>query len=126
LISITPIIPVTDIDAAVSFFTGTLGFEAGLHVSDYAYVRRDAVALRLVKAPPDADMRHDEARQMSCYIDVDDVDALFASMASGLNTLPKAHVRAPFDQPYGQREFHVIYEALLIFFGAPILTGEPA
>jgi len=32
--------------------------------------------------------------------------------------LPEGRVRAPFNQPYGQREFHVIDEdSLLLFFG---------
>jgi hypothetical protein len=35
--------------------------------------------------------------------------------------LPDGRVRAPFDQPYGQREFHVLDEdGTLVFFGEAI------
>ena len=38
-----------------------------------------------------------------------------------LDPLPKGRVRAPFNQDYGQREFHVIDEdCTLIFFGEAI------
>ncbi|MGE4185814.1 MAG: hypothetical protein AB7E81_12590, partial [Hyphomicrobiaceae bacterium] len=58
------------------------------------------------------------------YIDVDDVDALYAELAPQLAALPAGRVRAPFDQPYGQRELHVIDEdCSLIFFGQRIASS---
>lgn len=116
---ITPMVPVTDISGAVAFFVGTLGFQTRAHRDDYAYVTRDGAAVRLLAAHPTMDMS-EEARQLSCYVDVTGIDALYAELKPTLDQLPAGRVRAPFDQPYGQREFHVIYEALLIFFGEPI------
>jgi catechol 2,3-dioxygenase-like lactoylglutathione lyase family enzyme len=116
---ITPMVPVTDVSDAVAFFEQTLGFRTGLHRDDYAYVMRDGAAVRLLAAHPTMDMS-EEPRQLSCYIDVTEIDALYTELKPKLDQLPAGRVRAPFDQPYGQREFHVIYEALLIFFGEPI------
>jgi len=121
----TPIIPVSNVASGVRFFRDYLGFDAPYlndaeAAGEYAYLRRGNALIRLVQAGPDMDMKNDPKRQMSCYIDVTGIDALFAAHKDKLNTLPSGHLRAPFDQPYGQREFHVIYEALLIFFGEPI------
>ncbi len=57
----------------------------------------------------------------SFYIDVDGIDELFESLHPGLANLPEGRVRPPFDQPYQQREFHVIDEdGTLVFFGQDI------
>lgn len=118
--AITPIVPVRDVLASVKFFQEYLGFTAGYQSSDYAMVKRDRVGVRLVKAAPNVDT-HDPARQLSCYIDVEGLDAYYESLQPLLAQLPPGRVRAPFNQAYGQREFHVIDEdSLLIFFGEPI------
>ena len=63
--------------------------------------------------------------EQSFYIDVDGIDDLYAELAPGLADLPQGRVRAPFDQPYLQREFHVIDEdGTLIFFGEDIRPRE--
>ena len=80
-------------------------------------MRRDAVAVRLVEVSGDVDLSHPE-RQGSFYIDVEGLDALYAALKPKLDVLPEGRVRAPFDQAYGQREFHVIDEdCTLVFFG---------
>ncbi|GIT91719.1 hypothetical protein JANAI62_21760 [Jannaschia pagri] len=114
---ITPIIPVVDPVAAGAWFERCLGFEAspagtGMHLS------RDAVNIRLVLKADDMDMS-DPRRQQSVYINVSDVDAHFAACKDALEA-SGTQVRPPFDRGYGAREFHVIYESLLIFFGQPI------
>ncbi|MAS05232.1 MAG: glyoxalase/bleomycin resistance/extradiol dioxygenase family protein [Ahrensia sp.] len=109
-----------DLDAEISFFTDILSFECSYRADNYAFVRRDAVALRLIEVGPQIDLA-DERRQNSCYIDVEGIDALYAELKPKLDMLPPGRVRAPFDQDYGQREFHVIDEgAMLIFFGEPV------
>ena len=123
LTQITPLVPVSDMDRALEFFCGTLGFVLGFRAEGYAFLKRDNVALRLLNAPPGADM-HDPKRQQACYIDVQGVDELYASMKPELDKLPARRVRPPFNQDYGQREFHVADEdALLVFFGAGIAQG---
>jgi len=106
---ITPFVPVTDMSASVAFFETVLGFDAVLHRPEYAYLVRDTVALRLINS------------QFHCYIDVQGIDELYASMEPQLSTLPSGRVRAPFNTEYGQREFHVIdLDAFLISFGEAI------
>lgn len=121
--TITPLVSVSDIDDAVQFFEEAIGFAVTVRMPGYAYIKRDTVAIRLIDAPPGVDM-HDEARQTACYIDVTNLDALYALMKQKLDQLLPGKVRAPFNQEYGQREFHVIYEALLIFFGEPIAEKQ--
>ena len=71
---ITPFLRVPDVDAAVAFFTDTLGFTVSIRAGDYAFVYRDDVAFRIVEdpLPPRGGGRY------GSYIDVDDVDALAA------------------------------------------------
>jgi len=115
-LSITPIVPVIDLGRALEFYTKVLGFTVRARDDGYAYIVKDEVALRLLTAtgePPKG--------QQACYICVENLDGLFDQMKAALEQLPEGRVRAPFDQPYGQREFHVIDEdSLLIFFGEPV------
>lgn len=117
---ITPFVPVNNLEKSVAFFEEMLGFKCTFKADNYAFIRRDDAALRIIEVDPHVDM-HDEKREQSCYIDVENIDALYAELKPKLDTLPKGRVRAPFNQEYGQREFHVKDEdALLIFFGEGI------
>ena len=114
---ITPFLRVPDVDVAVAFFTGTLGFTVSIRAGEYAFVYRDDVAFRIVEdpLPPRAGGRY------TSYIDVDDVDALYAELKPKLDLLPAGHVQPPCDQPYGQREIAIIGpDGDLIGFGSPI------
>jgi len=120
LAQITPLVPVSDLNRSVNFFVNTLGFQAGFQADGYAYLTRDCVAIRLLQAGEGVDLRDPEYQQ-SCYIDVEGVDDLYQGLKQKLDKLAKGRVKMPFDQPYGQREFHVLDEdALLIMFGEPI------
>lgn len=120
LSQITPFVPCTRLDAQVGFYRDVLGFVAGVVQDGYAFMRRDDVAIRLVEVSADVDLFHPE-RQGSFYVDVAGLDALYASMKPALDRLPARRVRAPFDQAYGQREFHVADEdCTLVFFGEPV------
>ncbi|SFR49278.1 bleomycin resistance protein [Litoreibacter janthinus] len=125
LTQITPFLMCSDIKAEIAFFEDYLGFSTGfLSEGDYSYafLRRDNAAVRLLTT--DADLT-DERCQNMIYIDVDDVDALWTELGPKLSTLPSGRVRAPFDQPYNQREFHVIDEGPnLILFGHSISPGK--
>ncbi|PTX55942.1 glyoxalase/bleomycin resistance protein/dioxygenase superfamily protein [Litoreibacter ponti] len=112
---ITPFIYCRDLEAQRHFFERILGFTCGFQADNYAFLRRDRVAVRLLEV--DFDLS-DERREQMVYIDVDDVDALWAELEPALSTLPEGRVRPPFNQPYNQREFHVKDEgACLLFFG---------
>ncbi len=117
---ITPFVLCSDLARQIRFYTETLGFEVGFHADNYAFLRRDEIAIRLLGVDDTIDLTQSE-RQQSFYIDVHGVDALYASMAADLEKLPAGRVRAPFNQDYGQREFHVIDEdCTLIFFGEAV------
>ena len=115
-----PSCPARPLDRQIGFYRDILGFKVGFQADNYAFLKRDDVAIRLVEVDGDVDLSHPE-REGSFYIDVEDIDALYASMQPELQKLPPARVRAPFDQGYGQREFHVADEdCTLIFFGEAI------
>lgn len=114
---ITPFVPCTSLDRQLAFYRYILGFTVGFQADNYAFLRRDDIAIRLVQVDPSVDLTHAE-RQGSFYIDVQNIDALYANLKPGLDSLPPSRVRAPFNQDYGQREFHVADEdCTLIFFG---------
>ncbi len=121
-IQVTPFMHVEDIDRAVSFFTDILGFEVGIRFDDYAYVHRETVGFRMLQnrgtdgAPPGN-------RRFAYYIDVRDVDALYAELKPKLDTLPARDVHGPADKQYGQRELLVLApDGNLIAFGHAIMA----
>ena len=114
--TITPIVPVSDLDRSLEFYTNILDFKVQAKDEGYAYIVRDDIAIRLLTST-DAEA----AGKQACYICVENLDGLFEQMKQNLEKLPEGRVRAPFDQPYGQREFHVTDEdSFLIFFGEPV------
>ncbi len=120
LTQITPFVPCTSLDKQIKFYRDVLGFTVGFQADNYAFLRRDAAAVRLVEVSAHVDLSHPE-REGSFYIDVDGIDALYAAMKPALDTLPVERVRAPFNQDYGQREFHVADEdCTLVFFGEAV------
>lgn len=117
LTQITPFVPCTKLASQIEFYRDTLGFTLGFEADNYAFLRRDGVAVRLVEVCADIDLK-DPAREGSFYIDVQGIDALYAGLKPMLDRLPAGRVRAPFNQDYGQREFHVADEdCTLVFFG---------
>ena len=114
---ITPFVPCSDLQRQIGFYRNVLGFEVGFQADNYAFLRRDEIAVRLLGVDASTDLASPEGEQ-SFYIDVHGLDALYESLAAGLEALPPGRVREPFNQGYGQREFHVIDEdGTLIFFG---------
>lgn len=114
---ITPFVLCSSLEAQIAFYRDKLGFELGFQAENYAFLKREAVAIRLLECPPRPDGLA-LGQDQSFYIDVSGLDALYAELSSALSDLPAHRVRAPFDQPYGQREFHVLDEdGTLVFFG---------
>lgn len=119
---ITPFLYCTDLDAQVAFFQNVLGFQVGsmMRDPDYAYLHRDNVAVRVIVTGTPEYLSEPAANQM-VYIDVDDVDGLYAELEPELSKLPEGRVAPPFDRFYGQREFHVKDEGpYLIMFGQSV------
>ena len=118
-IQVTPFMHVDDLERALAFFTGILGFETRFR-GNYAYVHRETTGFRILEqsgpdgAPPGN-------RRFAYYIDVRDVDQLYAELKPKLDTLPKGDVYGPVNQHYGQRELLVLApDGNLIAFGQAI------
>lgn len=116
-IQITPFIHVADLETALAFFVNLLGFTASYRQPGYAYVAREGCGVRLLQssgehgAPPGN-------RRFAYYIDVRDVDALYAELKPKLDALPEGDVFGPVDQPYGQRELLIVApDGNLLAFG---------
>lgn len=120
LTQITPFVPCSSLARQIAFYGDVLGFTLGFQADNYAFMRRDAVAIRLIEVSSEVDLSGAD-REGSFYIDTQGLDALYLTLKPALDTLAPSRVRAPFDQPYGQREFHVADEdCTLVFFGEAI------
>ena len=120
LTQITPKVPVSDIAASAAFFVDVLGFTCPFHVEGHAYVQRDEVALRLIAPGPDKTLDHPN-EQIHCYINVTDIDALFAEWEPALIAHPTARVTRPEDKPWGMRQFDLLSGGCLqLSFGQPL------
>jgi catechol 2,3-dioxygenase-like lactoylglutathione lyase family enzyme len=119
-IRITPFMHVENLDRAVSFFTGVLGFETLLRMPDYAYLHRETAGMRILESHG-ADGAPPGNRRFSYYIDVRDVDGLYAELKPKLDALPNGDVYGPVNQSYGQRELLILApDGNLIAFGQAI------
>ncbi|WP_170455588.1 bleomycin resistance protein [Ruegeria arenilitoris] len=120
ILQLTPFVLCSSLSRQIAFYCDRLGFACGFTQDNYAFLRLGPVAIRLLECPPRADglpLGHEQ----SFYIDVEDIDNLYESLRPKLEDLPEGRVRAPFDQPYQQREFHVLDEdGTLVFFGEGI------
>ncbi len=122
-IRVTPFMHVQDIEQALDFFTRILGFAIGFRAGNYAYVYRETAAFRILEqrgpegAPPGN-------RRFAYYVDVRDVDGLYAELKPKLDTLAKGDVLGPLNQEYGQRELLVLApDGNVLAFGQTI-AGE--
>ena len=107
---VSPIVPEADVLKSVEFFETVLGFESIVKSASYALIQRDNVNLHL-------QLTMENAGQIACYIDVEGVDSLYEELKPQLSKLPSGRVRAPFNQGYGKREFHVMdIDSQLIFW----------
>ena len=116
---VTPFLHVPDLQKAVEFFTDILGFAVLFRQPGYAYLHRETVGFRILEAEPDcAPVPHGG---FAYYIDVRDVDALYAELKPRLDTLPPKDVHGPANKPYRQRELLVrAPDGNLIAFGMAI------
>ena len=106
----SPMIPSENPGLTKAVFTDLLDFELRMD-GEYAIVAKDGFAIHLVPA-------EDECTEMSCYLETDDLDAIWAKLEPESDLL---EMRPPFDRPYGMREIHVIVPgtAALLFIGQP-------
>jgi catechol 2,3-dioxygenase-like lactoylglutathione lyase family enzyme len=119
---ITPFMHVVDLEAALRFFEEILGFRIPYREGNYAYIEREGVGIRILEDHDPPPQPGD--RRFAYYIDVHDVDALYAELKPRLDTLPPRDVHGPADKPYGQRELLVLApDGNLIAFGQAIASA---
>jgi catechol 2,3-dioxygenase-like lactoylglutathione lyase family enzyme len=124
-IRITPFMHVPDIEAALAFFNDVLGFKTYFRMNDYAYVQRETAAVRLLQNHGD-DGAPPGNRRFAYYVDVNDVDALYAELKPKLDTLPPGDVHGPADKSYHQRELCILApDGNLFVFGQAIPSSAP-
>ena len=114
---------VPHLETALKFFNAILGFETQFRARDYAYVHRETAGMRILEQSGEA-ATPPGTRRFAYYIDVRDVDALYAELKTKLDTLPPADVYGPVNQTYGQRELLVLApDGNLIAFGQAIKSS---
>jgi len=100
-----------------------LRFEVLHRHGNYAYIEREQVDFRLLEESPE-DATPPGTRHFAYYIDVRDVDRLYAELKPKLDALPKGDVYGPVNQSYLQRELLILApDGNLIAFGQTI--GRP-
>ncbi len=125
IVQITPFMHVRDFEAALEFWCGTLGFTLAHREPDYAYVFRrteaDGHAAVRMLAARDAHVFDAGRDRFPYYLDVRDVDAIYAELKPKLDALPPGDVHGPADKDYGQRELLVrAPDGQLVVFGSEI------
>jgi catechol 2,3-dioxygenase-like lactoylglutathione lyase family enzyme len=121
IIRITPFMHVRELEPALDFVCGTLGFEVVARFGrDYAYVEREGAGLRIL-AYREAHLFEGGRDRFAYYLDVRDVDAVHDELKERLDALPAGDVHGPADKEYGQRELLVrAPDGQLFVFGAAI------
>ena len=119
-LQVTPFIVIEDLEKALGFFRDLLGFQVLVRHSNYAYVHRETVGFRLHEQKgPDAPPAG--TRRFAYYIDVKNVDEVYAELKEKLEALPKGDVYGPVNQWYGQRELLILApDGNLLAFGQAI------
>ena len=116
------IVPVSNVAATVDFYAEVLGFERRFVSNDggFAIVSHEGAAIQFL-ATDDPEALRATATNISIYLWVRGLDALYKQLRGRLEQLPDGRVRPPFDQSYGMREFHVKDpDGCLLFFGEDI------
>ena len=116
-----PIVPVRDVAGTIAFYETHLGFTRGFAADDgsYGIVNRGHICIHL-QHTDDEDVLKVTTTNMSMYVETDNIEALYETVMA---TDPPTQTRAPFDQPYGMREFHIKDpNGFLMFFGQDMST----
>jgi len=113
---ISPMIPSYQVSGTRDFFKELLKFEVTMDSPEYCVVSLGEFEIHIQKAG-------ENIGEMSFYMSVDDVDAVWNLIKEKKENLK---IREPFEQPYGMKEIHVVVpntEALM-FIGQPVEQGN--
>lgn len=106
---LSPMIPSTNLTETANFFRDILDFSIDLDNEVYVVCQKDNLTIHLLRAGQ-------EIGEMELYLEVDDVDTLWAAIKDKLTGLK---FKAPFNQDYGMREIHICipHTNALLFIG---------
>ena len=118
--TLSPIVPVSDMEESIRFYTDVLGFHTALQSDDYSILTKDNASLHLTRAENQAVL--DATRvHVSFYLEVENVESLWSHVS---HFRDRYKVRDLFDRDYGMREFHIADpNDCLIFVGEPLKKG---
>jgi hypothetical protein len=94
---LSPMIPSFNIEETARFFKEVLSFTPVIDSETYAICQKDNLTVHILRAGNDIG-------QMEFYLEVDNVDNLWADIKEKLSGLK---VREPFNQDYRMREIHI-------------------
>jgi catechol 2,3-dioxygenase-like lactoylglutathione lyase family enzyme len=115
--TLSPIIPVAEMQRSISFYTEVLGFDVVSQSGDYSILTRDDASVHLTRAD-DPSVLDATRGHTSFYLEVDAIESLWSHVAL---FRARYKVRDLFDRDYGMREFHIIDpDDCLIFVGEQI------
>ena len=113
MIKSNPVLAALDIPRLVSFYEEKLGFTQSWCDEGYGIVERDKIAIHFWKCDDKV-----FPENTSCYIFVEDVDALYDEYQEADVIHPKGKLE---DKPWGVREFSILdFDGNLIRFGESI------
>lgn len=113
---LSPMIPSFDVQKTADFFQRNLQFNPVRDDGNYVILQKDNLTIHILNSGNDIG-------QMECYLEVNDVDAVWDGMKEKVNGLK---VRPPFDRDYGMREIHIEVPATktLLFIGQEIANND--
>jgi catechol 2,3-dioxygenase-like lactoylglutathione lyase family enzyme len=115
--TLSPIIPVADMQRSIGFYQEVLAFEVGLHFEEYSILTRGGASLHLTRAA-DQSVLDATRGHTSIYLEVEAIETLWPHVSQFKD---RYKIRDLFDREYGMREFHIIDpDDCLIFVGQQI------
>lgn len=124
---IVAIIPVRDVERSVEFYVQILGFEPRFIAEEKNFAtviykntqnaESKERAIHFIQTEDENALKA-TAQNISLYLWTKNIDQLYNKLEAKLSVLPQERKRAPFDQPYGMREFHLKDpDGCLLMFG---------
>lgn len=115
--TLSPILPVADMQRSLCFYTEVLGFTVSLQSDTYSIVTREGACLHLTLAADNTVLERTRGH-MSVYLEVTGIDSLWPHVSQFRD---QHKIRDLFDRDYGMREFHILDpDGCLIFVGEEI------
>jgi catechol 2,3-dioxygenase-like lactoylglutathione lyase family enzyme len=112
--TISPMLAVADVDAAISFYRDVLGFVPVMASPLYAVLARDGQRIHLQRAES-AEVLNAVRGHVEIYIEVDNIHALWERVG---RLRDRFRMRDLFERSYGMTEFHIEDpDGCLIFVG---------